>query len=123
MWPPAHRVRSDDGLAKAVAEWVEINAASARGNGVLYRQLVGVVGSHPNHESSGEREDFIRIGSSPDGDHNMQASASRSLGKRDKLEEIKQLLYVQAGSCCVTKFSGTWINIDAHPIRLARRTG
>src|SRR5215472_10114805 len=95
MIPPTHRVRSDHRLAKAVAEWVEIDAASARGYRVLYRQLVRMVCSDPSDQSSGERQDVISIRSSPDRNHYMHDSASRGLGKPDQLQRIQPPLFLQ----------------------------
>src|SRR6266852_1580586 len=67
-----------------------------------------------------EAEHFIAIRTHPDGNEDVQSSASRSLGEGDEIEFVQGALEQQPGLGGVGKFAGARIQVEYYPIRLAR---
>ena len=117
---PPDGVGRHDRLREAVAEGIEVHAALARGDAGLHGQLLREGLREAVAEPVGELADLVAVGPGADRHEDVQALLARRLRKRDEVQGVERLLDLQAGARRVRKLPGVRIEVEAHPVGLAR---
>src|SRR5581483_3987733 len=117
----ADGVRGDDRLPERVPEGVEVDAAAARRDPRLDRELLRIRLRQALAEPAGEVAYLVAVRAGPDRDEDVQAACARRLGERDEVQSVKGSLETQAGARGVGEAARRRIEVEADPVGLSRR--